>query len=313
MGNSPEAGSADRRADRRWLKRQIVLWRSLALIAITVLATFLALQYADGGSVGSFAGGGSKIVRLPITGVIRTDQHLLQQIERLAQSDDVVGVILRIDSPGGTFSGSEALYSALRRLADAKPTVAVIDGVGASGAYMAAIAADHIVARAGSITGSVGVIMQIPNMTGLLTSIGVNMQEIRSGPLKATPSPFEETSDASRAAAESIVLDLFDQFLGMVTERREISEAALTAVKSGQVFTGKQALPLGLIDALGGETEARLWLVGKKVEIGVPIRDAEQPDDTQVFRDLLRRIGGVTLMGAQPALDGPWAIWQHTI
>ena len=312
MGIPPETGSADHRVDRRWLKRQIVLWRSLALIAVTVLATVLVLRYVDGGSSTSFAGG-DRIVRLPIIGVIRDDAELIDRIERLTEASSVAGVILRIDSPGGTFSGSEGLYTALRRLADTKPTVAVIEGVGASGAYMAAVAADHIIARAGSITGSVGVIMQMPYVSGLLTSIGVDIQEIRSGPLKATPSPFEETSDVSRAAAESIVLDLFEQFLAIVTSRREMSPQALTAVKSGRVFTGKQALPLGLIDAIGGETEARLWLVDQKVDPDVPIRDAEEPDDSEVLRDLLKRIGGAALMGPQPALDGPWAVWHHNL
>jgi protease IV len=313
MEHPTNHSAADKHLDRRWLKRQIGVWRSLALVALTVLATVLALRYIDGGPNDGFSTG-PHIARLSIDGVIGTDSELLSRIDKLSKNSDVVAVILRLNSPGGTYAGSEALYSALRALAEAKPTVAVIDGVAASGAYMAAIATDRIFARAGSITGSIGVIMQMPNIKGLMDHIGVGYEAIRSAPLKATPTPFEDTSAASRAAAQDIVQDLFDQFVERVKERRTLTATALNVSTSGRVFTGKQALPLGLIDALGGETEATGWLEQHaEIAAGTRVLDAKSKDEAIQFRDLIERIGGTRFFGTQPMLDGPLAVWQSTM
>ncbi len=307
--NRRDPGAADRHVDRRWLKRQVVLWRSLALIVATVLMTMLVFQF--GGGVGGGIGRSPHIARLTVSGVIQTDPQMLTAVDRLAKADSVRAVIVRIDSPGGTYSGSEALHAALRQLASVKPVVAVLDGVAASGGYMTALAADHIVARAGSITGSVGVIMQMPQLKGLMDSIGIGMEVVRSAPLKATPSPFEDTTEAARAASESIVQDLFDQFVTLLTERRELDPAALDTIKSGRVFTGRQALPLNLIDAIGGETEARDWLAQQgTLAPDTPVIDVPEIEDDAVFQELIKRLGGASLFAPHPTVDGPWAIWH---
>jgi len=305
-----DPGSADRQVDRRWLKRQVVLWRSLALVVATVLATVLVLQFTGAGDT-PFGRGGPHIARLSVAGVIETDERLLAAIEELSQSAGTKAVIVRIDSPGGTFSGSEALYAALRRLAAEKPVVAVLDGVAASGGYMAALAADHIVARAGTITGSVGVIMQMPQLKGLMDSLGIGMEVVRSAPLKATPSPFEDVTEEGRAVSRSIVQDLFEQFVAMVSERRDLDQAALETVTSGRVFTGQQALPLNLIDAVGGEAEARAWL-GTQAEISLetPIVDVQYQEDDEFLQSLIKQLGSASLFGTHPTVDGPWAIWH---
>ena len=306
-----DAGEADRQVDRRWLKRQVVLWRSLALVVATVLVTILVFQFGHGGGIGGGIGGSPHIARLTVSGVIQTDPQLLAAIDGLAKADSVRAVIVRIDSPGGTYSGSEALHAALRQLANEKPVVAVLDGVAASGGYMAALAADHIVARAGSITGSVGVIMQMPQLKGLMDSIGIDMEVVRSAPLKAAPSPFEDTTEAARAASESIVQDLFDQFVSLLTERRALEPAALETVKSGRVFTGRQALPLNLIDVIGGEDEARDWITGQTdIAQDIPIIDVPEIEDDAVLQELLKRLGGASLFAPHPTVDGPWAIWH---
>lgn len=308
--NGASSGSADRQVDRRWLKRQVVLWRSLALIVATVFATLLVLQWRGGDGV-PFGQSDPHIARLAVTGVIETDERLLAAIDRLSRTDSTRAVIVRIDSPGGSYSGSEALYAALRRLAVEKPVVAVMDGVAASGGYMAALAADHIVARAGTITGSVGVIMQMPQLKGLMDSLGIGMEVVRSAPLKAAPSPFEDVTEDGRAATRSIVQNLFDQFVGLVTERRELDQAALETVTSGRVFTGQQALPLNLIDAVGGEAEARDWL-GSQAGINpeMPIVDVPYREEDELLRSIIERLGSGSLFGAHPTVDGPWAIWH---
>lgn len=317
MGSPPENGTAgrpvretaDRQVDRRRMKRQVVLWRSLALVVATVLVTILVMQLTRG--IESPFGGGPHIARLTISGVIETDDRRVAALDRLAAAATTEAVLVRIDSPGGTFGGSEELYAALRRVAAEKPVVAVLDGVAASGGYMAALAADRIFARASTITGSVGVIMQLPQLQGLMESLGIGMEVVRSAPLKAVPSPFEEPTEAGRAVSESIVQDLFGQFVGLVTERRNLDQAALETIKSGRVFTGRQALPLNLIDAIGSETEARAWLESEgTIAAGLPIVDVPEQQDDAILQQILKRLGSSAFFGSHPTVDGPWAIWH---
>ncbi|MCA8930202.1 MAG: signal peptide peptidase SppA [Alphaproteobacteria bacterium] len=314
MGWTPDPnGTADRMVDRRRLKRQVVLWRSLALVVVTVLATLLAMRLAGDDSSGAFAKG-PHIARLSIAGVIQTDQSLLDRIDRLTRDGTVRAVLLHIDSPGGTYAGAEALYGALRQLAAAKPVVAVMDGVAASGGYMAAVATDHIVARAGTITGSVGVIMQMPRLKGLLDSLGIQVEEVRSGPLKATPSPFETPDEPARAATRALIDDLFRQFLTIVTSRRPLAEPTLEQVRTGRVFTGRQALPLGLIDAIGGEAEARHWLASEHgIAADLPVRNVDSDGTDDWVREALKRLGAGSLLRIQGSVDGPWVIWHPSL
>ena len=162
------------------------------------------------------------MARVSITGFISGDQPTLDLLEQIDKSDAVKAVILRIDSPGGSTAGSEALYEALIKAGKKKPIVAVMDTVAASGGYITAIAADHIVARGNTITGSIGVIFQFPEISKLLDTLGVKMEEIKSGELKAEPNPYKPVTEKARAAANVMVQDSFAWFTGLVAERRKI-------------------------------------------------------------------------------------------
>lgn len=179
---------------------------------------------------------------------------------------------MRINSPGGTTTGGEALYQHIRKLAGEKPVVAVFGTVAASAAYMAGIAADHIVTRGSSITGSVGVIVQWPDMSGLLGKLGVNMEELKSGRLKATPTPFKKANEKELAPMKELVADTFKWFLNLVATRRKISPVDVPGLKEGRVYTGRQAVKYGLADEIGGEDEAVAWLEKvKKIEKDLPV------------------------------------------
>jgi protease-4 len=214
------------------------------------------------------------VARIKIQGLIRGDQDRVEALDRLGRSTTAKAVIVHIDSPGGTTAGAEQLYDALTRLKGRKPIVAVVDGLAASGGYIAAIAADHIVAQETSLVGSIGVLFQYPNFTDLLKTIGVQVEAIRSSPLKAAPSGFEPTSPEARAAIESIVHDTYEWFRRLVQTRRSMDQPQLERIADGRVFTGRQGLPLKLIDALGDEKTAIEWLTKeKKIEAGMPVRD----------------------------------------
>ncbi len=169
-------------------------------------------------------------------------------------------MIVHIDSPGGTIAGSEQLYDALVRLKAKKPMVVVVDGLAASGGYIAAMASDHIIAQQSSLVGSIGVIFQYPNFTDLLKTIGVKVEEHQVLAAQGCAERLEPTSPEARAAVEALVMDSYDWFKTLVRDRRNLDPAALDKVTDGRVFTGRQALELKLIDALGDEKAAVDWL-----------------------------------------------------
>jgi len=162
----------------------------------------------------------------------------------------------------------------LRRVAERKPLAIVVDGMAASGGYIAALAGDHIVAGDTSLVGSIGVIFQFPNVTDLMKTIGVKVEEIKSSPLKAAPNGFEPTSPEARAAIEAIVKDSYAWFRDLVRDRRNLDGDALIRVTDGRVFTGRQGVALKLVDQLGNEQTAIDWLAENKgVDSKLPVRD----------------------------------------
>jgi protease-4 len=155
-----------------------------------------------------------------------------------------------------------------------KPTVAVIQNIAASGGYIAAIAADRIYARQTSFVGSIGVIIQFPDVSRLLDTVGVKVEEVKSSPLKAAPSGVTPTSEEARRALQSLIADSYEWFRNLVRSRRGYDDSALAAVADGRVFTGRQAAANRLIDAIGNETDAIAWLAANRgVDKDLPVRD----------------------------------------
>jgi protease-4 len=242
--------------DRRRLRRRVTLWRTLALIAV---AAVIVALYSTAGGAGLIAEQRPHIARVSVGGVIRTDRERVQMLERIGRSG-AKAVIVSIDSPGGTVVGSEQLYDGMRRLAEKKPVVAVVNGLAASGGYVAALGTDRIFAQRNAIVGSIGVVFQNPNVTQLLSTLGVDVESIKSTPLKAEPNPYSPTTPEERKAMEALVLDSYDWFRNLVRERRNLTGAEIELAADGRVFTANQALPLKLVDQLGDERVAKEWL-----------------------------------------------------
>jgi protease-4 len=262
---------ADHIVDRRRMRRKLTFWRVLAvLVAIVAIVVVAAAVGRNGlGDVG-----GSQIARVNITGLIRGDRDRVEALTRLSKASYVRAVIVHIDSPGGTTAGSQQLHDALRIVAAKKPTVVVVDGLAASGGYIAAMASDHIIAEDTSLVGSIGVLFQYPNFTDLLKTVGVQVETVRSTPLKAAPNGFEPTSPEAKAALEAIVKDSYAWFRGMVQDRRKLTPDQLDKVADGRVFTGRQGIDLKLIDQIGDEQTAIDWLAKNKgIDASLPVRD----------------------------------------
>jgi protease IV len=317
---------SDAIVDRRRIRRKLTFWRVVAT-ALAVIAVVVVAMVAT--PVGrSMLNGKNAIARITIEGIIRSDQERVEALERLEKSSEAA-VIVHINSPGGTTAGSEQLYDALVRLKAKKPLVVVVEGLAASGGYIAAIASDHIIAQQSSLVGSIGVLFQFPNVSELLKTVGVKVEEVKSSPLKAAPNGFEPTSPEARAALEMLVKDSYAWFRDLVKERRHMDDDALQTVADGRVFTGHQAVGLKLIDELGDEKTAIAWLIAeKKITKELPVRDfklAPRFGDMTFLRTaasltleaaglgaVARRLeeAGITQAADRVGLDGMLALWQ---
>jgi protease IV len=261
---------ADAIVDRRRMRRKLTFWRVSALVIALLAIIGTAFVLVPGSRL---MPQGAYIARIQVQGLIRGNQGRVEALVRLGKSR-ARAVIVHIDSPGGTTAGSEQLYDALRELQSKKPMVVVVDGLAASGAYIAALSAEHIVAQETSLVGSIGVLFQYPNFTDVLKTIGIKVEEVKSSPLKAAPNGFEPTSPEARAAIEAVVLDSYAWFKGLVKDRRKMDDQVLAQVSDGRVFTGRQAVGLKLVDGLGNEKAALDWLEKeKKVPASTPVRD----------------------------------------
>lgn len=254
---------ADDIIDRQRLRRKVTFWRIVSAVIIVAVLIGIAATFT-----GDRFGEQTRphVARIEIAGTITGDDRTLDLIEQVRTSERVEAVIVTIDSPGGTTAGSEAVHQALRRLAEDKPLVAQVETLAASGGYMAAVAADHIVARHSSIVGSIGVIVQYPNFSGLLEDWGIDVRAIKSTPLKAEPSFFGEPPEGAEEMLRDLVLDSFQWFKDLVADRRGFDTETIDRLADGSVYSGRASADNGLVDTLGGEEAARAWLTEQGID-----------------------------------------------
>jgi protease-4 len=296
---------ADLLLDRRRLKRHLVVWRAVAVAAVLGAA----LAAADLGV------GRTHLARLSVSGLITENRRLTEAVEALADDTDVPALIVYVNSPGGSVAGGESLHDAIARVAARKPVVTVMGGTAASAGYMVSLPAARIFARESTLTGSIGVLMETGEISGLLAKLGVTADAITSGPLKDQPSFTRPLTVEGRDVLHGLVMDLYDQFVGMVASARHMPAERVRALADGRAYTGHQALGLGLVDQIGGESEARAWLAKEHhVSADLPVEDVETASLTE--RALGARFGALlgiidkTLSLQRVTVDGAWALWQ---
>ena len=302
---------ADLLLDRRRLKRRRVLWRVIAVLAVLGL---IGLAVA-GAQTGGFAGLSAEqhVTRVSVSGIISSDRRLIEAVSALAKDSSVSAVVLAVDSPGGSVAGGESLHDALERVAAAKPLVTVMGGTAASAGYMISLPAARIFASNATLTGSIGVILELGNAAGLLDKLGISAEAIISGPLKDQPSFTHGLSPAGRDYLQGLVGDLFGQFVTMVSQARHLDEAHVRQLADGRAYTGRQAIGLGLVDEIGGEPEARAWLAKEKgVSADLPIRLLRV--GTWYDRTVGATMGLISQqLGLDSATGEPMAIWSPAL
>ena len=295
---------ADQIIERGRLKRRLTFWRVLGVVALVAVVVVGAGRF-------DLVGEDDHVARFAITGIILDDQAQQDALDGIADNDKAKALLVKIDSPGGTYVGGEALYQTLRRVAEKKPVVVLMGTTATSAGYMTALGSDHIVAQAGSLTGSIGVIMQTADFTGLLEKLGIKPEVIKSGPLKAQPNPLERFTPEARKATEEVIQDFYDMFVDLVVERRSLSRDKVLALADGRVFSGRQAKKVGLVDALGSEPEARKWLAEThKIADSLPVKEVKVKHENQPWRDLFDSIMGKVLFSERLRLDGVISLWH---
>ncbi len=244
------------RAARRWRNFAFLAF----FLAIVMVGSAITLSTKPG-LVGGKAFDEDHIGLIQMDGVILSSALWIERLERMVQDDHVRGIIVEINSPGGTLAASEALLRAIERARESKPLVAVIDAVGASGAYLAALGSERIFSGETSTIGSVGVYFRWYEGEELLQKIGLRERQVQSGPLKGTPRLASDTSSEAVAALESNVEDAFDWFVTELQLSRSLSPSTLATVTKGGTFIGRRALDMGLVDAIGQRRSASRWII----------------------------------------------------
>lgn len=284
--------------------------RSLFLAAFAGLLFFVAaLGVVIAVAAGDGLGIGERIAIVEVDGLILDDEELLEQIRRFRDDVSVRGFVVAINSPGGIVAPSQSVYRALRELReeDERPVIASIGSVGASGGYYVALGADSIYVLPGSITGSIGVVMEFPNARELMDKVGVDMTVVKSSEHKDIGSPFREMTEADRALLQEVVQDVYDQFVDAVALERQLPREAVLGMADGRLFSGRQAIRNRLADAEGNLYDA-IGAAGRLAGLGDEPRVVRPPEPGVTVFDLLFGRAAASareLLSATDGLRGP--------
>ncbi|MFN7038210.1 MAG: signal peptide peptidase SppA [Alphaproteobacteria bacterium] len=299
--------SADILLDRALLKEKLNRWRIISLFTFLGLFTFIVKD-----NFNTAVKKEEYIARIKINKIITENDQRNKALDDIIKNDSIKAVIMHVNSPGGTFVGAEDIYLALHEISKTKPVVAVMGTVAASGGYMASIAADYVIAHKGTITGSIGVILQSAEISEFAKKIGVNFLTYKSGKFKATPSFTEPPSAEINEAIKSTIMDNYDIFVDMVAERRNLPKEEVLRLADGRIYTGRQALANKLIDAIGSEKEALKWLITEhKIKEDMHIKNINLIEEKHFYKKYLSKItsliNGNNL--STTGLSGILALW----
>ena len=254
-------GISDQILEKKVLSKQLFIWRVIAIIMIIII---LLLAHHK---TMSFKGK-SYIASISVGGEIFENRIREKKLARIADDSRIKAVIFHINSPGGTTYGGESLYHSIAEIKKKKPVVVVMGTLATSAGYMAALGADHIIARNSTITASIGTMFMSPEFSGLAKKLGVNFIVLKKGKLKSEPLPFNgPINKESKRMINSLLENQYDMFFDMVAKHRKIPKHKLIAIADGRIVTGSQALTLGLIDQIGAQKEAVEWLSTKNINV----------------------------------------------
>ena len=298
--------------DRKRLKAHLASWRAVALIAIFIAA---AVYF---GHFGKHAGRGFKgdyIAQITIEGIMTDDKDRDELMKEIRDDNHAKALIVQMDSPGGTTVGGEVIYLQLKEIAAKKPVIGVMHTLCASACYMASLGTDHVIAREGTLTGSIGVLLQSMEVSRLADKLGITPITIKSGPMKDSPSLTEPFTDEERKIVSEVVTDAYDHFVRLIVDRRKMSDEQVRKLADGRVYTGSQAMKLNLIDGFGGTDEALDWLnKDRKINPKLEIREITPEPELHSLWDELGQVTGIKIFDKSTVgLDGLLSIWHPSL
>ena len=298
--------------DRKRLKTQLSNWRAFALFAVFGVAVIYFSGVMHHGKAGI---AGDYIAQINIADVMVDDAKRDAIMEDIRDDKRAKALIVQFDSPGGTTVGGEVIYLQLKEIAKKKPVVGVMHTLCASACYMASLGTDHVIARSGTLTGSIGVLLQSIEISRLADKLGITPITIKSGAMKDVPSLGEPFTDEQRRVVSEVVTDAYNHFVGLIVHRRDMDEATVRKLADGRVYTGRQALELKLIDGLGGTAEAIDWLAKThKINPKFDIREIEPEPEVASFWDGLEQSTGIKIFSRSAVgLDGLVSIWHPSL
>lgn len=305
--------SADSIIDRIKLKEQVTRWRAGVVVFAVLLGLLLV---SEPSSTGGNIVGGDYIARIAVDGLIQQDNERDQILKEIGENKHIRAVILQVNSPGGTMVGSELLYERLRKVAKQKPVVAIMQEVAASGGYMTAIAAQQVLAQRGTITGSIGVLLQMAEVTELAEKWGIKLHTFKSSPLKGSPSPLEKLTPEVVQEVDGLIKANYDIFVDIVSEARKLTEDEVVTLANGRVYTGEQAVENKLVDAIGGEEEAVAWLGKRDNSLKkLPVKDVKLYREKNGWQSAFSTLTSwkkspLSMGGFSLNLNGVLALWQ---
>lgn len=286
-------------------RHPFIFWLSLLALVLIGLAVFSRDENGQG-----LLSGGDRLALVTVRGPIMDVAPTLAWIRKIERNPQVKGVLLRVDSPGGGAAASQEVYDALARLARKRPLAVSMGSMAASGGLMVSMAGGRIFANPSTVTGSIGVRMDIPQLQGLLGKIGVGQETLVTAPYKNAGSYLHPLSPEDRAYFEGVLKDMHEQFVDIVAKGRDMPHERAGGLASGKIFTGQEALKLGLVDELGGQDAALRWLAE---QTGVPAERKllTKPKESSWLADSLKSWFGLDLstlatMGGLNAAGSDW-------
>ena len=264
-------------------RHPILFWGGILLLLLSLVA--IGTAWMGKGALAQ----GDRIAVVRVEGMIADTRPLLHWIDKISRDGRVKGVLLRIDSPGGGAAASQELHAALQNLDARKPVVASLGSVAASGGLMAAMAARHVVANPSTVTGSIGVRMDIPQLQGLMGKLGVSKETLTTGRFKDAGSSVRPLSREERAYFSGVLQDMHDQFVLLVAEGRKLPVERVVPLADGRIMTGREAKELQLVDELGGQ-ETALAHLRKLTGVAASTSLLEQPQKYSLLKEMLESV-----------------------
>lgn len=303
--------TSDNFIERSLLKKQLAFWR---LAAVGVFVFFLVILIERNAKIPNMSGAkDGHIARLVINGTVNEDRDFYELLDDIRDDEDVSAVILHLDTPGGSAVAGETIYRKIKAISEKKPVVASMRSVCASAGYMISLAADQVYTMQGTITGSIGVILQTVEFSELADKIGVHPITITSGEYKAVPSTFEPLSDDGRELLNNMIQEFHTVFVRMVAEGRDMSEKRVRELADGRIYSGPRAVELDLVDAIGGEEEALAWLEKHHdIPADTDIKDKKLKSKFDNVFDKLSQMAGIQQLTevTRNHNDGLQLIWK---